>query len=100
MVEPHKHLGDQIPYDVAGQYIRNKKGLHNSMRRNGWHLPSYNSPIITMDWRCGVRNLRIWCPKRGSLNAAVACYSKPSKEVLYEKVYDALGTHIRKHGTS
>ena len=43
-------MGDEIPYDVANLFIRNKKGFHGALGRDGWRLPTYNSPIVTMEW--------------------------------------------------
>ena len=70
------------------------------MGRDGWSLPSYTSPIITMEWLEAVRFERIWCPKINQLRRDVACYSYPSKEILYEKIYAALKKDMRKHGYS
>ena len=68
------------------------------MSRAGWYLPSYNSPIITMDWLSKVRFEEIWCPKRSQLRKEVACYSYPSKDILYEKIYAGLKKEMRRHG--
>ena len=58
-----RSLGANITYSQANLYVRNKKGMHQAMTRDGWHLPSYNSPIVTMDWLMDVRFRRVWCPK-------------------------------------
>lgn len=91
----NRQLGAHIAYEDASKYIRNKYDMHEAMERHKFHMPSVNSPICTMPWMTKVRFAEIYCPKQDQIDPNVQCFSNPTKEILYEKVFAALKSHLR-----
>ena len=61
----------------AAMFIRNKEGFYESLEYFGYHLPSSNSNLCTLEWMWYVKSGAYYCPKEKDLNHEKKCYHPP-----------------------
>ena len=71
-------------------YVRNKPKLYEAMGRSGWELPSIHASVCTIHFLFEVRKGVFYCPKTAEIGALQKCFSPPTKEILLEKLQNAI----------
>ena len=77
--------------------VRNRKTFHETMKTNGWYVPSVNSALCSMEWMQGVRDGTYYCPKLADLKPSKVCLAPPPKSVLLDKITDTLILQFSNH---
>jgi hypothetical protein len=69
--------------------VKSKKDLYEAVQRNGYHLPSIKSTLVTENYLINVMDGSYWCPKVEEIKLR-QCPRPPEKRVLLKKFLDLM----------
>ena len=75
---------NKLTLQEAKKYFNKPKQHYEAMKRNGFYLPPFNSPLVTGPWMTEVmlQTGKVWCPKFDQIKLRPCC-KKPHKKDIY-----------------
>ena len=78
-----------ISLKESAKLVAEKKDYYNALERNGYHLPTYKSTLVTRDFLIAVRGGQIYCPKYVDLKIRASVNPPPAK-IVHEELRNLL----------